>query len=48
MINNFILYPEFKKYGIFFNDKKILKNIMKGKDNYLKENMVLIHHLLHG
>ena len=25
MINNFILYPEFKKYGIFFNDKKYLK-----------------------
>ncbi len=37
LINLFLMYPEFKKYGLFFKNKNILKSIFNKKNGFLKK-----------
>ena len=37
LINLFLMYPEFKKYGFFFKNKNILKSIFNKKNGFLKK-----------
>ena len=37
IINNFLMYPEYKKYGLYFENKKLLKSIFQRDKSFLKK-----------